>query len=186
MGIMTIPTIVTSFRLCLVPVVMVGMVVQTERSWWTESAFILAAGTDWLDGYLARRLDQETELGRFLDPLVDKLLVLGPLLIFIQLGTLPAWPVFLILTRDLIVSGWRVKGQEVPGANRWGKIKTLCQLIAIGCLLGPSQFIEVLPLTGFLAFAYQLGHILFWVSVVLTVISGGIYLWPRSAQPEAE
>jgi CDP-diacylglycerol---glycerol-3-phosphate 3-phosphatidyltransferase len=186
MGIMTIPTIVTSFRLCLVPVVMVGMLIQAERSWWTEAAFILASGTDWLDGYLARRLDQETELGRFLDPLVDKLLVLGPLLIFIQLGILPAWPVFIILTRDLIISGWRVSGQRVPGANRLGKIKTICQLVAIGCLLGPSHFIDALPLTGFLSFTYQLGHVLFWLSVVLTVTSGVIYLRPSEPSEGAE
>ena len=179
MGTMTIPTVVTTFRLCLVPVVMVGMVIQTQNTWWVEGAFILAAGTDWLDGYLARKLDQESELGRFLDPLVDKLLVHGPLMTFVELGTIPAWPVFIILARDLMVSGWRVSGQEVPGANRWGKIKTLCQLIAIGCLLGPKQFMVDLPLTGFLEFSQQFGFIIFWVSVVLTVVSGAIYMWPQ-------
>ena len=82
--------------------------------------------------------------------LVDKMLVLGPLLCFIEMGTVPAWPVFLIITRDLVISGWRVSGQNVTGANFWGKLKTLCQLIAVGCLLGPSQFTEALPMTGFL------------------------------------
>ena len=181
MAVMTIPTIVTSFRLCLVPVIMVGMLIQEENTWWTECLFIFAAGTDWFDGYLARKLNQESELGRFLDPLVDKLLVLGPLLTFIEMNVIPAWPVFIILTRDLVVSGWRVSGGAVPGANWWGKIKTLCQLIAVGCLLGPKQFLEALPMTGFLNFANQLGYILFWVSVVLTVVSGVIYLWPQKS-----
>ena len=180
MAIMTIPTIITSFRLCLVPVIMVGMVSQAKNTWWTEVAFIIAAGTDWLDGYLARRLNQESDLGRFLDPLVDKMLVHGPLLCFIQIGVLPAWPVFIILMRDLIISAWRVSGQSVVGANRWGKIKTLSQLIAIGCLLGPSQFTESLPMVGFLEFAQQLGTQLFWVSVILTIISGAVYMWPQS------
>ena len=92
MAVMTIPTIVTSFRLCLVPVIMVGMLIQEENTWWTECLFIFAAGTDWLDGYLARKLNQESELGRFLDPLVDKLLVLGPLLTFIEMKVIDHVP----------------------------------------------------------------------------------------------
>ena len=179
MSVMNLPTIITSFRLCLVPVIMVGMTIQAENTWLTEFTFIIAAGTDWLDGYLARRLNQESDLGRFLDPLVDKMLVLGPFLCFIEMGTIPAWPVFLIITRDLVISGWRVSGQSVTGANFWGKLKTLCQLIAVGCLLGPSQFTEALPMTGFLTFSRQLGFILFWLSVVLTILSGVVYMWPR-------
>lgn len=182
MAFMNLPTLITTLRLCLVPVIMVGITIQRENTWWTEVAFMIAAGTDWLDGYLARRLNQESDLGRFLDPLVDKMLVLGPFLCFIEMGLLPAWPVFIILTRDLVVSGWRVSGQSVPGANVWGKLKTLCQLISIGCLLGPSQLIDPLPMTGFLQFARQLGFILFWVSVVLTVVSGVIYMWPRERE----
>ena len=185
MAAMNLPTIITSLRMCLVPVIMVGMMTQRENTWITEFAFIIAAGTDWLDGYLARKLNQESDLGRFLDPLVDKMLVLGPMLCFIELGVLPAWPVFIILTRDLVVSGWRVSGQAVTGANHWGKIKTLCQLVSIGCLLGPSTFISALPMTGFLVFARQLGFTLFWISVVLTVISGLIYLWPQHSTVES-
>jgi CDP-diacylglycerol--glycerol-3-phosphate 3-phosphatidyltransferase len=177
---MTIPTFITTLRLLAVPVVMIGMIRDhLTPSWWTVSVFILAAGTDWLDGYLARRWDQVSELGKFLDPLVDKLLVIGPLLVFVELQRLPAWPIFIIISRDLIISGWRVNQTTVSGANRWGKFKTLSQLIAIGCLLSPAQFIEAYPATGFLRFSLWLGGVLFWVSVVLTVISGLIYLWPN-------
>lgn len=177
---MTIPTFITTLRLIAVPVVMFGMLRdQATPSWWTVSVFILAAGTDWLDGYLARRLNQVSELGKFLDPLVDKLLVIGPLLIFVELQRLPAWPIFIIISRDLIVSGWRVSQSSVSGANRWGKLKTLAQLIAIGCLLSPAQFIDAFPATDFLRFSLWLGDVLFWISVVLTIISGVIYLWPN-------
>jgi CDP-diacylglycerol--glycerol-3-phosphate 3-phosphatidyltransferase len=134
--------------------------------------FLVAAGTDWVDGYLARRLDQVTELGKFLDPLVDKLLVLAPLLVLIELGRVPAWGVFLILARELAISGWRVsptfQPQAVPGANLWGKAKTVVQIAAIAYLLAP------LPATWSL---FGLG--LFWAAVGLTLISGWLYVWPQ-------
>ena len=77
----TIPTLVTCIRLLAVPLVILGLSMSWLWSaWWTLSFFLAAAWTDWLDGYLARRLDQETEFGRFLDPLVDKFLVLGPMI----------------------------------------------------------------------------------------------------------
>lgn len=179
---MTLPTIITILRLIAVPVVMIGMLLDhqaKEPSLFTLVIYSVAAITDWLDGYLARRLNQVSELGKFLDPLVDKLLVLGPLLIFVEMGTLPAWPVFIIISRDLVISGWRVSQGTVSAANRWGKAKTLAQLIAIGCLIAPLQFTDQFPAREFLANAREFGRGLFWVSVVLTVISGLIYLWPN-------
>jgi len=86
---------------------------------------VIFAGTDWLDGYLARRLNQVTELGKFLDPLVDKLLVLAPLMALVGMGIVPAWGVFLILARELTISGWRVnptfQNGAVPGAGMWAR-----------------------------------------------------------------
>jgi len=188
MRMMTLPTFITSLRLFAVPLIMFCMLRdQGQRSWLPEGLFMMAAGTDWLDGYLARRLNQVSELGKFLDPLVDKLLVFGPLLIFVQMQTIPAWAVFIILTRDLVISGWRVNQASVVGANQWGKIKTVAQLVAIGCLLSPERFIDVWPAKSFLAFSYQFGWVLFWISVVLTVFSGFIYLWPSiSGQTRGE
>ena len=179
MRMMTLPTFITSLRLCVVPIIMFCMLRDDgQHTWLTEGLFIFAAGTDWLDGYLARRLNQVSELGKFLDPLVDKLLVFGPLLIFVQQQEIPAWAVFIILARDLVISGWRVSKASVTGANIWGKIKTITQLVAIGCLLSPPRFIDLWPAESFLAFAYQLGWVLFWLSVVLSVVSGLSYLWP--------
>ena len=172
---MNLPTWITVSRLLGVPIVLVALLDPTDfRRWVSVIAFVLFAGTDWLDGYLARRLNQVTELGKFLDPLVDKLLVLAPLMALVELGTVPAWGVFLILARELTISGWRVnptfqRGQ-VPGAGIGGKAKTVVQIVAIAFLLS--------PLTG----AWQsLGIVLFWLAVALTWISGALYLFPSKS-----
>jgi CDP-diacylglycerol---glycerol-3-phosphate 3-phosphatidyltransferase len=168
---MNLPTWITVSRLLGVPFLLYGMQVQTPAvRWWMVIIFLLAAGTDWLDGYLARRLNQVTELGKFLDPLVDKLLVLAPLIALVEWGRVPAWGVFLILARELTIAGWRVSGQTVPGAAMWGKVKTVVQIIAIAVLIAPLG-------EGFAA----LGTGLFWLAVALTWISGALYLWPKSA-----
>ncbi|MFN5513258.1 MAG: CDP-diacylglycerol--glycerol-3-phosphate 3-phosphatidyltransferase [Cyanobacteriota bacterium] len=136
---------------------------------WMTGLFLVAAGTDWLDGYLARKLDQVTELGKFLDPLVDKLLILGPLLLLIQWGQVPSAAVFLILCRELTIAGWRVnRTGEIPGANLWGKAKTVSQILAVALLLAP------LPEPG-----PTLGQITFWLSLALTLVSGLVYVWPQ-------
>jgi CDP-diacylglycerol--glycerol-3-phosphate 3-phosphatidyltransferase len=171
---MNLPTWITVSRLLGVPLVLGLLLDPTPRRAWIAAAvFLLAASTDWVDGYLARRLDQVTELGKFLDPLVDKLLVLAPLLALIELGEIPAWGVFLILARELAIAGWRVnptfQAQAVPGANLWGKAKTVLQIAAVTTLLAP------LPTPW-----QPLAISLFWLSVLLTWISGAIYLWPRS------
>ncbi|MGL5509518.1 MAG: CDP-diacylglycerol--glycerol-3-phosphate 3-phosphatidyltransferase, partial [Microcoleaceae cyanobacterium] len=113
------------------------------------------------------KLNQVTELGKFLDPLVDKLLVLAPLLAFIQLQKIPAWGVFIILARELTIAGWRVNQTNISGANIWGKVKTVSQIIAIALLIYPLDHIgDLIPM------------IAFWLSVLFTVISGLIYLLP--------
>ncbi len=178
---MTIPNWITFSRLLGLPFILYGLNNPTEQARWICLAiFLVAAGTDWLDGYLARKLNQVTELGKFLDPLVDKFLVLAPLLALIQLGQVPAWGVFLILARELAIAGWRVNpkltgSSSISGANIWGKLKTVSQIAAIALLIAPT------PDTWKLA-----SLVLFWVSVALTWISGAIYLWPeKSTQPVA-
>lgn len=168
---MTLPTWITLSRLLAVPLVLIALSDPTPgRRWFSVIAFGVAAGTDWLDGYLARRLNLVTDLGKFLDPLVDKLLVLAPLLALVELGVVPGWGVFLILARELTVAGWRVQGSSITGANLWGKAKTVVQIVAIALLLAPVPALSLPSL------------VLFWLAVALTWISGAIYLWPRSAQ----
>ncbi len=170
---MNLPTWITVSRLLGVPVILILLADPTPWRCWVEAAcFLIAAGTDWVDGYLARRLNQVTELGKFLDPLVDKLLVLAPLVALVEMGRVPAWGVFLILARELTIAGWRVnptvQGQTVPGANLWGKGKTVVQVIAVTLLL--------LPLGARWS---AIANLFFWGAVAITWISGLIYLRPR-------
>ena len=167
---MTIPNWITFSRLLGLPFILYWLHNPTmETRWICVAVFIVAAGTDWLDGYLARKLNQISDLGKFLDPLVDKLLVLAPLLALIELGQVPAWGVFLILGRELAIAGWRVNQTTISGANIWGKLKTVSQIVAIALLIAPLPQVWQTP-----------SLIAFWGSVALTLISGGIYLWPQT------
>ncbi len=173
---MNLPNTITFSRLLALPFILYGLNNPTEQTRWVCLAiFLVAALTDWLDGYLARKLNQVTELGKFLDPLVDKFLVLAPLLALIQLGSVPAWGVFLILARELAIAGWRVNpnltgSSSISGANLWGKLKTVSQIIAIALLIAPT------PETWEIA-----SQVAFWISVAMTWISGAIYLLPQVA-----
>jgi CDP-diacylglycerol--glycerol-3-phosphate 3-phosphatidyltransferase len=166
---MTLPNWITFSRLLGIPFLLYGLHNPTPQARWICLAiFLVASLTDWLDGYLARKLNQITDLGKFLDPLVDKLLVLAPLLVLIELGQVPAWGVFLILARELAIAGWRVSQPKITGANIWGKLKTVSQIVAIALLIAP------------LPQAWQLPSVIaFWISVILTLISGAIYLLPE-------
>lgn len=178
---MNLPNWITFSRLLGLPFILYGLNNPTDQTRWICLAiFLVAAGTDWLDGYLARKLNQVTDLGKFLDPLVDKFLILAPLLALIQLGQVPAWGVFLVLARELAIAGWRVSpnltgSTSISGANIWGKLKTVSQIIAVALLIAPT------PDTW-----ESLSLFAFWVSVGFTLISGAIYLWPqKSNQPSA-
>jgi CDP-diacylglycerol---glycerol-3-phosphate 3-phosphatidyltransferase len=158
---------ITVSRLFTLPFLLYGLGNPTIASrWFCLGIFLVAAATDWLDGYVARKLDQVTELGKFLDPLVDKLLVLAPLLALIQMDRVPAWAVFLILARELTIAGWRVNQTNVSGANIWGKLKTISQIVAIALLIAPLPESWQPPILGVFGF-----------SVIFTLVSGGIYLW---------
>ncbi|WP_341525673.1 CDP-diacylglycerol--glycerol-3-phosphate 3-phosphatidyltransferase [Nostoc sp. UHCC 0302] len=166
---MTLPNWITFSRLLGVPFLLYGLYNPTPQARWIcLTIFLIAALTDWLDGYLARKLNQVSDLGKFLDPLVDKFLVLAPLMVLIELGKVPAWGVFLILARELAIAGWRVNQTTITGANIWGKLKTISQIVAIAFLIAPlSQEWQILSM------------IAFWISVTLTLISGAIYLLPQ-------
>jgi CDP-diacylglycerol---glycerol-3-phosphate 3-phosphatidyltransferase len=165
---LNLPNSITFSRLLGIPLILYGLY-QPSLAWqWASiGIFIIAAATDWLDGYLARKLNLVTDLGKFLDPLVDKLLVLLPLLVAIDLHRVPAIGVCIILARELTIAGWRVGGTQVSGANMWGKVKTVVQIVAIVMVMVPLPSIQAW------------GIWVFWLAVALTLISGGIYLLPR-------
>ncbi len=167
---LNLPNSITLSRLLGIPLILYGLY-QPSLVWqWASiGIFIIAAATDWLDGYLARKLDLVTDLGKFLDPLVDKLLVLLPLLVAIDLHRVPAIGVCIILVRELTIAGWRVGGTQVSGANTWGKVKTVVQIVAIVMVMVPLPAIQAW------------GIWVFWLAVALTLISGGIYLFPRKS-----
>ncbi len=173
---MNLPTWITVSRLIGAPLLLVLLQSPSALERWIAVAiFLITSGTDWLDGYLARRLNQVTDLGKFLDPLVDKLLVLAPLLMLVELNQIPAWGVFLIVAREITISGWRVdpamQSGKVPGANLWGKAKTVTQMAAISLLIAPLPPSWDLP-----------AQILFWTAVALTLWSGMLYLLPQFRQ----
>ena len=132
--------------------------------------FIFASVTDWIDGYVARKYQLVTNLGKFLDPLADKLLVSSALIILVELGMAPAWIVIIIISREFAITGLRLilaGGGEVVAANMLGKIKTWTQIIAVSALL--------LHNTIFALISFDFATFALWVSMVFTVWSGVDY-----------
>lgn len=134
--------------------------------------FVLAALTDMVDGRLARKYGQVSELGKFLDPIADKLLVTAALIALIKTDNLSVWVVFIIIAREFIVSGFRLVAASqrvVIAADRLGKIKTVIQIVAIVALL--LRNFPVSLITDF-----PLGMVLMYAAVVMTIISGFNYI----------
>nr|WP_202407243.1 CDP-diacylglycerol--glycerol-3-phosphate 3-phosphatidyltransferase [Pseudalkalibacillus hwajinpoensis] len=132
--------------------------------------FIFASVTDWIDGYIARKHNLVTNLGKFLDPLADKLLVTSAFVSLVELGAAPAWIVVVILSREFAVTGLRLVASsegEVLAASNLGKLKTWIQIIAIIMLL-----IENVP---FEAIGFPFATISLWAALIITVYSGWDY-----------
>lgn len=136
------PNTITLARLLAVPVIIVLFSLYPRGGPWVSGicavVYLIAALTDLLDGHLARKYNLVSTLGKFLDPLADKLLVMSALLMLIALGRVPAWVAFLILAREMAVTGLRAIAAErglVIAASAGGKRKTLAQNIALFCLL---------------------------------------------------
>ena len=133
----------TVFRIILVPIfVLIGYIAIPGELFGIPMAlvimdiiFVIASITDKLDGYIARSRNQVTTFGKFLDPLADKILVLSALVMLVEFGKIPAWIPIIVLTREFLVSGYRLlasnKGGAVIAASFWGKLKTVTQMIAI-------------------------------------------------------
>jgi CDP-diacylglycerol--glycerol-3-phosphate 3-phosphatidyltransferase len=132
--------------------------------------FSVAAITDLLDGYLARKTGQVTKLGIMLDPIADKLLVISALVIFVDMETIPAWIAIVIIVREFIVTGLRFgalsKNMVIP-AEKGGKIKTACQIASIIILFLDRTLISI--------DLYALGLTLLWIAMVMGIISGVQY-----------
>ena len=140
---MNLPNKLTIFRMILVPIMVIipFLGIKTEvlgiplTYIIIDFIFIIASITDKLDGYLARKNNQVTTFGKFLDPLADKILVLAAMIMLVEMAKLPAWIPIIVLAREFIVSGYRLvsveKGGKVIAASKWGKLKTVTQMFAI-------------------------------------------------------
>ena len=169
---MTTATKITFLRVVLIPVFIILMMMG-DGAWRIAAliVFITASVTDFIDGYIARHYNQVSDMGKFLDPLADKLLVLAALIMFVEFGQTPAWAVIIIIARELAISGLRMiaasKGLVIAAA--WsGKIKTASSLVAI-CFMFPS-FHDYVLFAG-----VTIDAVCTFVMVVTTVISGVEY-----------
>ena len=169
---MTLPNILTCVRVLLIPVF---MVLAYQNNMPCDIAalivYVVACLTDYVDGYLARKNNQVTNFGKFMDPVADKLLVMAALLIFIEDGTIPAWAVAIILGREFIVSALRMVAASeglVIAANMWGKAKTMITMITLIFLLCPIGPILLGPVS--------LQDIMIWITVIITANSGTTYI----------
>lgn len=169
-----LPNLLTIGRILLIPVFVVLFADPTPvRSLVAACIFVAAAVTDLLDGYLARRRGQVTSLGKLLDPIADKLLVLSGLILLVQFDRVPAVIAILIIAREVAVTGARAVAASqgiVLAAETLGKYKMVLQVIAIVMLILPDDF---LPMPVGL---HQVGTVVLYVSLALALVSGGNYL----------
>ena len=180
---MNLPNKITVSRILLIPLFMIIMIVPFS---WGEISllgttmpvthfvgaliYIFASVTDWVDGYLARKHNLVTNLGKFLDPLADKLLVSSALIVLVELGFAPAWIVIIIISREFAVTGLRLLlagGGEVVAAKMPGKIKMWAQTVAISALLLHNIIFE--------AFSIPFADFALWVAMFFTIWSGWDY-----------
>lgn len=136
---MNIANKITILRIILIPIFLFVLLSSIANNLLIALVlFLVASFTDFLDGYLARKLNLVTKLGKFMDPLADKLLVISAMLAFVEIGLLPSWVAFIIVSRELIISVFRaIAASEgvVIAASWWGKLKTNSQIIMIIILL---------------------------------------------------
>lgn len=162
-----LPNALTLSRIFLVPLLVVVLLTRTEK-WELIGAAIfgVAALTDWLDGYLARRRRQVTTLGTMLDPVADKMLISAAFISLVQMGLVPAWMVVVIVGREFAVMGLRMvavdKGITIP-ASPLGKGKMATQVVAILFLILGETVLG--PIASF-------GIVVLWVTVLLALVSG--------------
>jgi len=181
-SIFNIPNILTMMRIAAIPL-MVYLLLTGEResSFWAAALFSAASFTDWLDGYLARKMGIVTVFGKFLDPIADKLVVMAALIMIIPHGRVPAWMVLVILGREIIITGLRgIASSEgiVIEASDLGKFKTIFQIVAIIALLLHYDYHWFFSSDhpALLANMHNVGMFYLWIAFFITVWSGADYL----------
>ena len=162
---MNLPNKLTIIRVIMIPffvLFLLSDLLGNASDWIALIVFIVASLTDLLDGYLARKHNLVTNFGKFMDPLADKLLVCAAMICLVELGRLPAWIVVIIISREFIISGFRLVASDngvVIAASYWGKFKTTFQMVAVCLLIADIAAIQIVT------------QIVVWIAVILTVVS---------------
>ena len=163
---MNLPNKLTVLRVIMIPFFVAALLydggANQNMRYVAAALFIIASLTDMLDGKIARKYNLVTNFGKFMDPLADKLLVCSALICMIELRELPAWMVIIIISREFIISGFRLVASDngvVIAASYWGKFKTTFQMIGVVLLIFNIPALSTLT------------TIIVWIALALTVIS---------------
>ncbi len=162
---MNLPNKLTIIRVLLILPFVVLML--KEMNFWALAIFVIASLTDLADGKIARKYNLVTNFGKFMDPLADKLLVCSAMILLIQLGRIPAWVVVVIISREFIISGFRLIAADnrvVIAASYWGKWKTVFQMFMVCLMIANISALQLVT------------NIVMWIALALTVISLADYL----------
>jgi CDP-diacylglycerol--glycerol-3-phosphate 3-phosphatidyltransferase len=174
------PNLMTLGRMALIPVFLYLLYYENRRNSFLAAAiYALCALSDWFDGWLARVSNKVTTLGKFLDPLADKIIVLSALVMLVRLGRVPVWVVVVIVAREFLISGVRsIAASEglVISASQGGKWKTSLQLTGIICLMlhyhYPIDYVAATVMTDF----HAVGITILYVSLVPSIVSAIDYV----------
>jgi len=183
------PNLISLFRLRIAPIILVLLYMEKYLNPQGETlvycfiagvAFLLAAISDIFDGYLARKYNMITDIGKFLDPLADKVMVATPLILLVGLDRVPAWMALVIILREMIITGLRGLAQQrgtVIAASKLGKMKTVLQVTALVALLIHYP-LNIGALWGgeFILSAHKFGIVFLYIAVFYTLYSGYDYL----------
>ncbi len=164
---MNIANKVTMVRLVMIPIFVIAFYFYGTSYNIAAILFMVASLTDALDGHLARSRNLITNFGKFVDPLVDKVLTMAAFIVLVEANVIPAWAVIIIISRELIITGFRTLAADMGitiAASMWGKAKTTSQMISLVLLLLHNDVLN------------KFGIYVFYLAVVLTVISGLDYI----------
>ncbi len=180
--ILNLPNILTMMRIAAIPLLAALLLTPSKSSgFWAAAVFALASITDWLDGYLARRMGIVTVFGKFLDPIADKMIVMAAMVMILPFGRVPAWMVLVILGREIIITGLRgIASSEgiVIQASDLGKFKTIFQIVAILGLVLHYDYNWFFGISHPLLTVnmHNIGMFYLWIATILTIWSGIDYL----------
>ncbi len=163
-----------SRALLAIPFVISLAIGNQSLSW---MIFCLCGITDFIDGFLAKKAGGGTDFGSRLDPLADKIIIVAALLWMTSQYILPFWAIWIIISRELIVTGWRSTAMKGGIASYGGKLKTILQFTSIMLLLFPTHWSTF----SVLEVLYQLGYVLFWISLIIAISSGFLYFKRQTA-----